>query len=197
MTDNTGEAAMDRQLHDYYTRQSLSGRTLSQLTERIQNRSRVQRRRRVAYSLAAGLAAVALTLALGGRYWLMSDLRLNVAEEVVLNHVKALEPDFLSADYTELTTALSKLDFEIRPPQHALLSGASLVGARYCSLQGQLAVQLRYEGAEGLRFTLYQTPLAGRLARLTQVSKFSQNIDSVNVELWQQDGLLMGLAVSR
>ena len=72
--------------------------------------------------------------------------------------------------------------------------GLRLAGARYCSVQGCMAAQVSVVDEAGESWTLYQVRPDERLAKL-DAAKIE--IDGVDVELWREAGLVMGLARTR
>lgn len=119
------------------------------------------------------------------------ELLRNVAAEVALNHNKRLPSDFVTESYAELTAVMDKLDFSISKPEHKKLMGYQLTGARYCSLQGQIAGQLKLRNDSGEQHTLYVTRLSEKFAGL---SDSEQEIDGLRVSSWQSEGLFFSLA---
>lgn len=148
------------------------------------------------FAVAAGLL---LALVLGG-VWAWpgvsggEGLTRVVAQEIALNHIKALQVDHPAAVFSELASMSDKLGFV--PVEPALLAerGLQLEGARYCSVQGCMAAQLRVVDADGGAYTLYQVRPDERLAKLGAATA---TVDGVDVELWIEAGLIMGLARSR
>lgn len=118
-------------------------------------------------------------------------LKDRVIREIVTNHVKQLQPDVITERWSALGRELPKLDFQ--PLRPSRLDDLRLVGARYCSIQGHLAAQLRLEAPDGSRYTLYQLAATEELADLPATTGEAAG---VTVELWQERGLLLGLAGS-
>ena len=129
-----------------------------------------------------------------------------VAIEIARNHLKDLDPEFRTGDLRELQREMTKLDFSLVPPDQRYLSSGPLVGelesaadgarlglrgARYCSLQGQLAAQLEYEDAGGRTHTLYQTRDSDLLA---DIGAEQLNVHGLRLRLWAQSGVFFGLA---
>ena len=152
--------------------------------------------RRAAFMRWGALAAVGAVLLVWMGYAGLFDTRLEgaalaraVAGEVALNHTKSLRPDVLTGSFDEL--GLDRLDFEPRMPLRLADIGLVLEGARYCSIQGQIAAQLVLRDEAGTRLTLYQTRLS---PGLTSVPDAELSLDGARVELWTEGDLLLGLA---
>ena len=122
-----------------------------------------------------------------------TELSQLVSKEIALNHNKGLLPEFNSTDYVALATAMDKLDFSPIQPNEIDVSGLQLIGARYCSIHGQLATQIKLVDSNGDLVTLYQTQLN---QELSQLPEGSYQINGVSVQQWQEAGLFFGLAKS-
>lgn len=114
-----------------------------------------------------------------------------VSKEIALNHNKGLSPEYQSEEYAFLAAQLDKLDFTLANSEKIQSLGLTLQGARYCSIHGQLAAQLKMQAANGERYTLYQTHINDELQDLP--ADFYET-DGVLVEQWQEDGIFFGLA---
>ena len=142
---------------------------------------------------AAAAAAVLLVLVV---WWALppaapTDL---VVREIALNHVKALSPDRAAKRFEELAEMKDKLGFAPVWPEGLSDRGLTLAGARYCSVQGCMAAQVSVVDGTGEPWTLYQVRPDARLDRLGAAKRV---VDGVEVELWREAGLVMGLARSR
>jgi hypothetical protein len=152
------------------------------------SRAPVGRRGLLKIGLAASVILAAVAILLSGR---RGDVTAEVAREIARNHQRGLDPEFLTASYEEAAARMARLDFRIKVPRHPQAEGLRIVGARYCSLRGCVAAQLRLVGADGRSRTLYQVrdcpAFDGVLA--TRI-----DVEAVAVDLWREGGLLLGLA---
>lgn len=181
---------IDDQVRAFYLDQQMPEERLTQLLERTGEVRRSRRRRWL--SLAAA-AALAVAFGLWLFHWsAIEGLADRVVAEVAMNHRKDLAVEVPVADYAKLRPALDKLPFDVQPPSAKWAAGYQLVGGRYCSIQAQLAAQLKIQHSQtGQVATLYVTELSPQLASLP-----GQRLtdDEVTVELWSQDGLLYAMA---
>jgi len=114
-----------------------------------------------------------------------------VYTEVAMNHNKQLDVEYFGNDYPKLALTMSKLDFPLISPRK-VVGKYSLIGGRYCSIQGALAAQLKVKNRlTGEIDTLYVTPLTKSLSRIT-AQKFI--FKGIEIELWQTDELFYALA---
>lgn len=120
-----------------------------------------------------------------------ATLREAVAKEIALNHAKHPEVTHSASAYEALRGHLDRLDFTLVGSSHAAMEGLALTGARYCSLQGHIAAQLRLEDARGRRVTLYQVRAAETFDGLTDAEI---QIEGLRIQFWREAGVLLGLA---
>lgn len=117
------------------------------------------------------------------------DTREILLNELVLNHREPLELDTLAGSFEDVQVALTRLDFELRAPRF-LAAGQELLGGRYCSLLGNLAVQLKLrDPATGRIDTLFLTPQTTKLSKL-QAER--TQIDGIEIVMGSEGGLFYG-----
>lgn len=199
---------LDERLRGFYQRQSIAPATMDRLKRQLDaaaaatvaagesgtaSLSRLRRPVLIAavFSMIAAVGTVLLLV-----LWLSTSqpgervARL-AAQEVALNHHKQLDVEYPASTIDELAGAMSKLDFTPVMPQRFRDTGHRLIGARYCSVRGQIAAQIRLTDASGRTCTLYEARPANELSEITP-AEF--NIDGCRVEVWREAGLLMVLA---
>ncbi|MBB6428355.1 hypothetical protein [Algisphaera agarilytica] len=206
MNDHERQSDVRDEVRAYYESQTLRPEKLNQILGDIEATSPGRGRpggaaRGLAFwagsprgmALAAGLL---LALVLGGVFaWPGGEgLTRVVAQEIALNHNKTLKPDYEAVVFSDLSLMSDKLGFTPIEPASLAERGLSLQGGRYCSVQGCMAAQLRVVDADGGAYTLYQVRPDERLAQLDPATA---TVDGVDVELWTEAGLVMGLARSR
>ena len=72
------------------------------------------------------------------------DLSKLVLQEAAINHRTKLQMDVLASDIETLQQGMTRHDFKLQLPE-SLAAGHELIGGRYCTLAGKLAVHLRLE----------------------------------------------------
>ena len=192
---------LDQRLRKYYASQSLSASALARLKHTIRSTSRTSggpsAARLKPWVIIAGvcssLAVVGVIALLVLALWNSpaDDVARLAAGEVATNHHKQLAVEFSTTDVSQLREQMSKLDFSLVLPQRFQDGRHRLIGGRYCSIQGQIAAQLRLADAHGYACTLYEVRPVDALA---SVSEGRFEIDGCEVELWKENGLLMVLA---
>ena len=69
------------------------------------------------------------------------------------------------------------------------------LGGRYCSINGKLAALLKVKNLkDNNTYTFYQAANDAKLEKLNEDS-MSDIIDGVDVSIWNEKGLLLGLAI--
>ncbi|MEM9290479.1 MAG: hypothetical protein AAGD01_02240 [Acidobacteriota bacterium] len=182
--------SIDDQVRAFYLEQEMPQDRVEQILQRTAELRRARQRRWLA------LAATIVLVVAGGlwlRHWTATEaLADRVVAEVAMNHRKDLGVEVSAADYDQLQPALDKLPFAILPPATERAEGYRLLGGRYCSIQAQLAAQLKIRDPQtGRTATLYVTELSPQLQSLPGKQRTA---DEVTVDIWAQDGLLYALA---
>lgn len=194
-------------IRDYYLAQRPSPRFTHDLKTGIEKeagRGRSggrQRLRQIPRSVpVAALVACSAILTLSLAWWhgFLSGgrqptptLAQSIAAEVAMNHRKHLAPDYPGASIPELNRLMDKLDFKLQVTGRFADRALQLSGARYCSIQGQLAVQFQFRTPSGGWCTLYQTPASGRL---TNIDGTQLTANGLRIHFWTENGLFMAFA---
>ena len=140
--------------------------------------------------LAATLVALAVTVFF---LWKPADLTDEVASEIAKNHNKQLAMEIKSGDYHEVQTELDRIPFSLKLPEKEVRSEFTLVGGRYCSIQTELAAQLRLSDNDtGAPCTLYIAKLTDSLRKLKPTTR---TVKGVKVKIWSDGQRFFGLAV--
>ncbi len=189
----------DRGIRRYYAEQTLSSEVLARLgamgraeeeSATLLKKEKLQRR------YFALVASLVVAIVIGGQFSSVfrapeGDLLLRVAQEVALNHNKQLANEFVFDHSSELAATMDKLDFELALPVYFKEANIKLLGARYCSIQGQIAAQLKLLDQEGQPMTLYVTRLNDPLASLHNRNQLREDLLIRN---WHEDELFFSLA---
>ncbi len=115
----------------------------------------------------------------------------SVIKEVTMNHKKMLVPDFKGIEVNALGGLMTNLDFSPVLPEIAKILNLEFIGARYCSISGNLAVQLKFLTPSGDICTLYQTKSTGDLLDLKETLVKS---DDIKIKFWHENNLFMAIA---
>ncbi len=113
--------------------------------------------------------------------------------EIVYNHNKQMAMEIESDTIEVVKSFLTKLDFPLIATDRLPPDQWQLLGGRYCSLQGKLAAQLKLrQVGSGDIYTLFQTVCPPGIAETGTLT--SSYINGVEVQLWSERGLLLGMA---
>ena len=178
---------LEDNLKNYYLSKSLS----KEKVDLLLNNSKLNRTSR-----GIGKVAIAAILILGLVFTFYSyqnnSLEMRIIKEVAMNHNKHLAVEFAANDLSSLQSQLDKLDFSIVPAQSFISNSYRLMGGRYCSIQGNLAAQLKVENTKKNRVeTLYITNLSGDLINLGSTN---MSYNGANIKVWKDGGLLYAIA---
>ncbi len=186
------EPTLRTRIRAYYASSGLPEERLARLRALARASRRPASRRLLAIAWLAAAVAGITTVAvfLSGRVGSATE---EVAREIVRNHRKDLDPELRSASYEEINARMGRLDFRVVEPRLPEAEGLQLLGARYCSLQGRIAAQLRLVREDGRSCTLYEVKDG---AAFGGVEPARLELDGVAVQVWRQDGLVLGLAVA-
>lgn len=147
-------------------------------------------------SMSFGKVTIAAILILGLVFTFYSyqnnSLEMRIIKEVAMNHNKQLAVEFAANDLSSLQSQLDKLDFSIILAQSLISDSYRLVGGRYCSIQGNLAAQLKVENTKKNRIeTLYITNLSSDLIKIRSTD---MSYNGANIKVWKNGGLLYAIA---
>lgn len=118
----------------------------------------------------------------------------DLAVEIAFHHRKALQAEVTTSSLEGIQLYLSKLDFTLQESIRLREKGLTLVGGRYCSLLGRLGAQFKIlDEIYEKEFTFYQVPLPFAFF-FGEGETVHRRIDGVEVEIWVEGKMLMGLA---
>ena len=189
---------IEQRIQKFYQRQKLSPEKLQELKALTQPQKvdpRPTPRFRTNLYTYAAFAAVVLLLFIGS---LFGVRRYNenqhiqaVAAEIALNHAKRFNTEFESPNIANLSTQMHLLDFSPVLPQKMAYDSYEMIGARYCTIENAIAVQIHLEDEDDAAYTLYE---------FRDPSAFLSNdertidVDGIEVQLWKEGEVIMGLA---
>ncbi|MFT7110287.1 MAG: hypothetical protein ACI843_001955 [Psychrobacter glaciei] len=121
-----------------------------------------------------------------------------IVAEVVNNH-RYLKPlEVTSNQLNDVSKYFNQLSFSPYASKYENVVSVlknSLIGGRYCSIQGNTAAQLRMQSSEGSISTLFQAGMSDSFAKIPNIDKGEASViqykDGYEVQIWQEKGLLM------
>jgi hypothetical protein len=181
---------------DYFERPQLNEDKLAEFEQLLATVPSSNQRRRWR---PISVCAVVLLLALGFILILPSSdvgIQQQIANEVAKNHIKMKPLEVTASTVRELRPFFRELDFVVTPSNYFSARHHTLLGARYCTIQGNTAAQLRFRNSQGEKVTLYEVDYdPGRYGRLPSIEKGESPVTlilkGVQVNIWREKGLLM------
>jgi hypothetical protein len=140
-------------------------------------------------------AAVLLAVTVGVHSIGTTSERTEIAlREAAMNHATKLNLEFVSEEITELDRDMDQLPFVVSMPGH-LDEKFALLGARYCSMRGNLAAHLKLVDREtDKQVSLFMTPMVDEFKRISAERQGVQGVQGVDVRLWHESGMFYALA---
>jgi hypothetical protein len=177
--------SLEQHLKDYYEAQSLSA---------LEVEVELPSRRGLLLS-ALGSLAIALTGAVLMQSRIEQDSLGDLAlAEIARNHRANYAPDAQGTDIRALRSAMPKLAFALGLPQ-AWPSGLLLIGSRYCSIQGELAVQIKVrELGSTEAHTLFVAKASPRLKAIGEGHALARD---VAIRYWREHDLFFAFAANQ
>lgn len=160
-------------------------------------------RRRWMYSLTAVASVLFFLIILNpldkGRVEL--SIGQKIANEVAYNHLKLKPLEVTSSLLPEVSSYFTELDFS--PVESSIIKAApwELLGARYCSIQGFAAAQIRYKNSksgqlESFYEAEYKPEIHGSIPKVENGERpLKEFAKGIGVEIWVEKGLLMARTV--
>jgi hypothetical protein len=184
---------IDDQIRDYYASQGPAPHSVARLKRMIRSGAPVHPRRRIWFGIAAAVAVGLMTLIWTAAHRVESPQQVaaTVARQAALGHNKKQELEFRVNNCAELQREMKSLDFALVEPSMIQGMNMRIVGARYATLGGEMAAQIRYVDSHGVPCTLYETRPVGQLSR---VATGDHQVDGLHVSVWKEKGLVMVLA---
>jgi hypothetical protein len=180
----------DETIKRYYSSMSLPAEKVETI---LANSVRARKSLFSRYYKFAGVAALLIIGFIGLHLQLhKATMTERLLAEIAMNHQKRLNVEVSTDQYEVVQEKLNRLDFSILPVKSELIVNYTLLGGRYCSIHGGLAVQLKVrEKASGDFMTLYVTKLTDKLEDITPLDA---EFDGVRIRLWKEDHRLLAIA---
>jgi anti-sigma factor RsiW len=183
---------LDSELKRYYDSKTMDPARLDRLV-----RTATAPNRSVWVRLTAMAAAAVVLIATGWvfRYSLFptpsSELAQSIAQHVVFYHEEPMPLTVRTSDLATVTMEMPRLTFTPRASAEMDTSQYHLYGARYCHIQGDLALHMRLTRDDGQSVTMYQVKDD---PKFDVVDGVDVEVNGYRVRMWRENGLLMCLA---
>ena len=199
---NDVSESLEKRIKQYYKQQDLPLDALVDLKQTIgqplpkqaQSQPRPWRRVQPLMGPIGYLVAIAICIGIAAfiLHTQMNNQRLTlVAAEIALNHADQFDTEFSTPNIVGLANLMPLLDFAPVHPARIQLNTYNIIGARYCTIDNAIAVQVRLEDSALHAYTLYEfkTPTSLQIADETVI-----DIGDIQVALWHEGDVTMGMA---
>lgn len=115
----------------------------------------------------------------------------SIATHVVFYHEEPMPLAVRTSSLETVTMEMPRLTFTPKASSQIDTSQYHLYGARYCHIQGDLALHMRLTREDGQSVTLYQVKDDPKFAIVDRVEV---EVNGYRVRMWRENGLLMCLA---
>lgn len=186
---------LDQRLRDHYQSLQLDAGAIQAMKDAAQQSStqppvRSSYLRNSAIRGVAALLIVTLTLGIH-QYGTHTERTSRTLKEAAMNHSTRLQLEFTADNILAIDRQMTQLPFEVVLPQ-SLKEHHSLIGARYCTINGELAAHVKLvDDRTHKQVSLFMTSAVDELRTIDQTR---DQIDGINVTLWNESGLFYALA---
>ncbi|MBW3563631.1 MAG: hypothetical protein KY459_02795 [Acidobacteria bacterium] len=188
------EKNLEQQIRTHYESKRLSSSMIDEI--RILRKGSERERRSSRFSVRWLSIAAVIAILIAATALLLVPRDHGAAEEIAMiaarDHNRRLAVEVRASDYDELRAKMARLDFNPVMPQRAAEMSLRVVGARYSSVGGLSAIEIKLVEPSGGICTLIQVRADERLARIGSSQQFV--IDGLRIDVWKEKGLVMALA---
>jgi hypothetical protein len=137
-------------------------------------------------------ALMLFTISVGiHEYGTHSERTYRTLNEAAMNHSTRLQLEFEGSTIVEIDQNMSQLPFKVQLPTE-FNRQYSVLGARYCTINGELAAHVKFIDREtDQQISLF---MARSVDDLQEINATSEQVDGVNVSLWNESGLFYAMA---
>jgi hypothetical protein len=183
------------ELKRYYAQKRMDPERLERLV-RTATARRTPMWMQVSRIAAAGLLLIALGWVLNRPASPTTDgfdmtLASSIAKHVVFYHEEPMPLNVKTDNLATISMEMPRLTFVPATSAHVDSSNYHLYGARYCHIQGDLALHMRLLRDDGQSVTLYQVP---DKPQFDSVDGATIEMNGYTVKIWRENGVLMCLA---
>jgi len=183
------------ELKRYYAHKRMDPERLERLVRTATSR-RTSVWMHVSRIAAVGLLLVALGWVLNRPASPSSDdldmiLASTIAKHVVFYHEEPMPLNVKTDNLATISMEMTRLNFVPATSEQVDSSIYHLYGARYCHIQGDLALHMRLMRDDGQSVTLYQVP---DKPQYDSVDGATIEMNGYTVKIWRENGVLMCLA---
>jgi len=185
---------LDSEIRRHYSRKRLASTDVAELVRMA--RSPMGRLRHLAPRMAAAALMLFVSVFLINRFTdapvvAAPELATSIAKHVVFQHEESVPLTVRTENIQELTMELPRLNFTPAASMGVSAERYRLYGARYCHIEGKIAVHMRLMREDGQSVTLYQV---ADQPEFDAVDGTEIEWKGYRVRMWRENGVLMCLA---
>ena len=158
-------------------------------------------RLQIPFTKTVGIAATLVIAVAVGLFYSSQQASIGekIAYEVSKNHLNRKPLEVSSSQLNDLSKYFTQLDFKLVHTNILSNPNWELLGARYCSIQGNTAAQLRLKNKQtGVIETLYQAPYyANQFSSVPILEKNQPALEEyakgMGIKIWVEKGVLFAL----
>lgn len=185
-------------IHDFYQKKTLTSkqlRRLESLTKKDENTSIEWWQRKILFIPSISLISI-VCISFFIFEWdvIFSPMEEEIAQEVAYHFNKNLNSEIKISNFNEAQGKFNKLDFNMISPDFFSNQEWELIGARYCSIQKKLGVQIKLKNKKNNQiYSVYQIP-DYHLPKKRLLKPVIMYNSGVKVKLWREKGIVNVLA---
>lgn len=186
---------LDERLRDHYQSMQLDASDIQAIAASAKPRhSGTSIRYPLLWSRASWVAAAMLVISLTvsiHQYGTHTERTSRTLKEAAMNHSTRLQLEFTASNVVDIDNQMTQLPFEVVLPE-GVDKHYALLGARYCTINGELAAHVKLVDERTDQYvSLFMTSAVDELRTIDQTH---DQIDGINVRLWNESGLFYALA---
>lgn len=191
------------ELNDTQLQELLQLQQQAQSTQALDSSRSLKQHPSRLYALYGSVAALLLAIIIAWQpsqfFTNNSDVSLTIANEVAKNHIKLKPLEVTSNSLPTIREYFTELEFSPVKSLWYQRRASELLGARYCSIAGATAAQIRYQDSSGGLQTLYEaiynSDIHGDIPDIDKgETPLKIAVKGVKTEIWVEQGLLMATA---
>ncbi|MCK5830511.1 MAG: hypothetical protein KAH20_09435 [Methylococcales bacterium] len=199
--------SLKHSVQQHLNKKSLSSQQLKQLLLRQEKKYRLRKSYLPWFKIVSVAPFLMVSVVLSvyfsnSVFFSTQTLGQRIAEEVANNHLKLKPLEVNSNTLEGIIPYFDQLDFSPLSPSFFTLSKQNLLGARYCSIQGVTALQLRMMDYKTDKIqTLYETEydkkvFMGFPKTAEEGKPLTIYVKGMKVDMWVEKGILFALIES-
>jgi len=181
----------------HYSREGLSDKKLEQYEKMLQAaENKMVASQSKKYSVMSAVASILVLLVVAVQFYpTQNNIAFEIAQEVAKNHIKMKPLEVETDQLSDLKKYFTQLDFALIDP--GMMADKTMHGARYCSIKGVTAAQLRYTETDSTnRITIYEVEykpeIFGKVSNLDEgMAPEEIELKGLLVKIWVEKGLLL------